>query len=123
MPHRVSLVLAAAISLAECGLFEPRVCTDIALAGLRVDVRDSITDAFVGNGARIVARSGAFADTVIIPPEDIYDAARPLLGERPGLCTVTVKREGYAPWSRSGVRITHDGCHVRQVSLVARLQR
>jgi len=119
----------AALLLVGCGqpfdVLGPgvRACTAIALPGIAVEVRDSVTDAHVGAGARIVARSGSFADTLRVPADLAHEGPYGLAGERPGVYTVTVEREGYRPWSRGGVRVEAGECHVRTVSLVARLQR
>jgi hypothetical protein len=123
------LLGAVALLLVGCGQpFDPfgpgsHVCTAIAIPGVAVDVRDSVTNAHVGRGARIVATSGRFADTLRVPADSDYEGAYGLATERPGVYTVTVEREGYRPWSRTGIRVDADECHVRTVSVVARLQR
>ena len=43
--------------------------------------------------------------------------------ERAGSYSVLVLKDGYVPWSRSGVRVFEDKCHVITVSLEARLER
>jgi len=42
--------------------------------------------------------------------------------EREGTDTITVRRAGYATWTRTGVTVTRDECHVRPVTVTARLQ-
>jgi len=44
-------------------------------------------------------------------------------GERPGVYTITVRKSGYADWTRAGVAVgmTADGCHVSGVHLDAAL--
>ena len=92
-----------------------------ARPAVSVDVRDSIAGAPAGRGARIIARDGAFADTAKHTSQ--YEGPYALARERAGTYTVTVEQDGYRLWSRGGVRVTRDECHVRTVSLVARLQR
>jgi hypothetical protein len=53
---------------------------------------------------------------------NVVDGPYGLAYERAGTYTVTVEQQGYRPWSRSGVRVTKDECHVRGVSITARLQ-
>jgi hypothetical protein len=96
-------------------------CSADARPAVSVDVRDSITGAPAGRGARIVARDGDFADTARYPSE--YEGPYGLARERAGTYTVTVEQAGYRPWSRGGVRVTRDECHVRTVLLPARLQQ
>ena len=93
------------------------VCTDDLRAGLVVTVRDSVTGAPV-SGARVVARTGATADTARSPLNGISALAY----EKAGTYEVTVEQAGYRPWTRANVQVTRDECHVRTVSLTALLQ-
>ena len=95
-------------------------CTAQAVPGVMVHVLDSLTGASAGRDARIIARDGAVADTA---DQATYDGPYPLAFERPGTYTVTVEQEGYRLWSVTGVRVTKDECHVRTVTLAARLQQ
>lgn len=120
------LLGASALPLVGCDqLVGPmtRVCTAIAMPAIAVEVRDASTDAPVGPGARIVASSGRFADTVHVPANSNYQGAYGLASERAGVYTVTVEQQGYQPWSRAGIRVVADECHVKTVSVIARLQR
>lgn len=127
-PHRSArplLAAASALLLAGCdGLVGPgRTCSAIALPALIVDVRDAATDAPLGPGARVVARAGRFADTLHVPADADQPGPYGLAYERAGVYTVTVEAPGYRPWSREGIRVGADGCHVETVSVVARLER
>lgn len=125
MPSRcrsVLVALAGAAGLAGCDQLTGPPCTTDVRPALRVDVRDSSTNAPAGAGALIVARDGAFADTVLVPAHAAGASPYHLAHERAGTYAVTVERDGYRPWSRTGVRVTKDGCHVRTVELTARLQ-
>ncbi len=113
------IVLCAGAVIAGCRAQEPRVCTDILVPGILVDVRDSITDAYVGPQARISATSGWYLNVVVTQDDD---GPFGLAHERPGTYTVTVDKTGYTQWRRTGVEVTADGCHVRTVELIARLQ-
>ena len=116
-PMNAGFLLLAVAAVTSCGILTgPRVCTDEAVAGIRVDVRDSVTNAPITEGVRVIARTETFADTAQGP---FYALAF----EQPGTYEVTAEAEGYRLWSRSGVRVTRGECHVRTVSLTARLQR
>jgi hypothetical protein len=69
-----------------------------------------------------MAREGAYVDSARmygdVPVETVG-----LAEERAGTYEVSVERTGYRSWHRAGVRVTADECHVRTVSLTARLQR
>ena len=94
-------------------------CTTQAVPGIMVQVLDSLTGAPAGRNARIIARAGTVADTANFTE---FDGPYPLAFERSGTYAVTVEQQGYRLWSRTGIRVTKDECHVRTVSLTARLQ-
>lgn len=116
----VVLLLAPLVGVA-CDAVAPGdiLCTTEAVAGIAVDVRDSVSDSPAGRGARIVARDGAYADTVQFTS---LDGPYGLAYERAGSYTVTVQQQGYRVWSQSGIEVLRDVCHVRPVRLKARLQ-
>ncbi|MCX5765873.1 MAG: carboxypeptidase-like regulatory domain-containing protein [Gemmatimonadetes bacterium] len=96
------------------------VCALYAAAGLNVTVTDSVSGAPV-SGATVVAvgRNGARNDSTITGS----GGTAALLYEAPGSFDVTVRLTGYTTWSRAGIAIAKDVCHVIPVSLGARLQR
>ncbi len=102
------------------------ICAAYAAAALNVEIRDSLTGAVPAlTGLSVVARAGAYADSVKLAPfpPAYYGGSVPLAYERQGTFTVTVRADGYSPWSRSGIVVTADECHVIPVSLTARLVR
>jgi hypothetical protein len=117
------------LALGACDLVDsPQVfCTDNFVYGLVVAVQDSLTGAPTASGAQLIARDGAYADTMAFPPNrpDLDDRTLTGAGERPGTYTATVSKAGFLDWVRSGIVVTEDqyGCHVQPVSLTARLQR
>jgi hypothetical protein len=113
------VVLVCTLATSACRLV-PGACTTEAKPAVSVTVQDSATNARVGRGARIIARDGAFADTADFSNE--YDGPYGLAHERRGSYDVTVEQQGYRIWSRAGVSVTDDECHVRTVSITARLQ-
>ena len=116
-----ALIATSSGMLAGCNPFTGFACTDEARPGLRVAVVDSLTNANVSGDARVIAREGAYADTAHFRAP--LDSPYWLAEEREGTYTVTVEQEGYRLWSRSGIKVTGDRCHVRTVTLTARLQR
>ena len=102
----------------------PSTCTlPVVLFGLHVTVVDSLTNTSPSS-AILIARSGAYVDSV--GPQ-----ARNELGwlglsaamERSGTYDLTVRAPGYREWTRAGVRVTDDGCHVDPVTVTARLRQ
>jgi hypothetical protein len=68
-------------------------------------------------GARAIARAGAFADTVAVLSSDVF-----LVYERAGTYDVRVEYPGYGLWTRSNVVVEPGRCHVRLTALTARLE-
>jgi hypothetical protein len=104
------------------------ICTDEYRFGLAITVVDSVT-ASPPATAILIARSGTFVDSVgPIAPYLIDVNAAPVLilysaGERAGKYDVTVRAPGYKDWTRSGINVSRDVCHVRLTAITARLQR
>jgi hypothetical protein len=67
------------------------------------------------------ARDGSYVDSVRFTGRTITD--HPFATERPGVYDVAVGATGYRTWERRGVRVRDGGCHVKSVSLSAKLQR
>lgn len=98
------------------------VCTALFAYGLSVTVVDSASGSPAGAGATVVARDGAYADSATGAPGRPEFPSFSLAGERAGTYSISVTRPGYKPWSRSGVEVTKDVCHVRGVAITAKLQ-
>lgn len=118
---RVALLTVAAATSACTGVLSPN-CTDVAKAAIAVDILDSATGETAVAGARAIAVEGEYADTAF--SDHVATVGPYLLAfERPGTYTLTVEKPGYQPWSRSGIRVTDDRCHVRSVRVTALLQK
>lgn len=101
------------------------VCTEEARPALMVGITDSLTGATSGfTGVTIRAIEGAYADSVVMPMyPDQFNGPVALAYERRGTYTVSVSASGYATWSKTGVVVDGDQCHVSTVSVTARLVR
>ena len=108
--------------LAGCDALTSPVCTEEAVIGLTVQVRDSVTNQPIGSGTIGTARDGAYTETLSSYPggDDLtfYGAV-----ERAGSYFVNVTRTGYQPWQRADVTVSSGTCHVIPVQVQARLQR
>ncbi len=116
------LPLLLLLVTAGCDAFLSVTCTTIAIPGINVYVRDAASGASTAAGATVVARSGAYTDSVTVPAPLTYDFPVSLALERPGYYVVTVRKAGYRDWSQSSVRVSADKCHVHTVTLTASLQ-
>ena len=103
-----------------------RMCTDEARAAVNLRIQDSASGAGIAAGATIVLRDGAFVDSLAISVDrtDLNDWPLSTMNtyERVGRYDITVRRNGYATWTRTGVVVTAGECHVNAVTVVARLQ-
>lgn len=82
-------------------------CTDVGGYAVQVEVRDAATRAPATEGAVLTVTDGAYVDSMRGGP-----GGPPVLAaapERPGTYLVEVRRAGYAPWARSGVRVERAG--------------
>jgi hypothetical protein len=120
---RLALALAAAMPGFGCNDV-PVVCTAIAVPGIQVDVRDSVTGLPATDGALGIARDGAYVDTLETLPTAGPLPSPTMLGawERQGTYDVTISKANYLTWSAAGVRVSGDACHVTTVKLDANLQ-
>lgn len=115
---------AGALALGACDSPPmPEACTPNILFGLQVTVVDSLTNG-PPPSATLIARTAAAIDSVgPVPPDPIggwlvLNAAM----EREGTYELTVRSPGYRTWTRTGVRVGKEGCHVRPVAVIARLR-
>src|SRR5688572_25680130 len=117
-----SLIVILAVSLWACrNPLDFGGCDTYASPALRLSVIDARTGATLPGleGARAIARDGAFADTALL----VNATTGGIAYERPGTYDVTVEYPGYLLWSRTNIAVTSDRCHVRTKSITASLQR
>ena len=124
-PLRLTAALMALFS-AGCVDFLGRGCDAMLDRGIAVQIRDARSGAWLAAGASAEVQDGAYIEALQlvgwrgVPPND---TATTLGGadERAGTYTVRVRRPGYQPWERGGVRV-HDGeCGVRTARITADL--
>lgn len=121
----VRLFVMGAVSSVLVGCTEPNSCIGEGIFAVRANITDSLSGAPLAYRASLIIRDGAYVDSVAFPGS-VADSA--LLGfiqagsGRAGTYTVTVRRDGSRVWTRADVRVTSDGCEVKQVQLTVRLQ-
>ena len=101
-------------------------CTEMLVAGLAVEVRDAVTGEPAAAGATAMIRDGSYEEMLLVggvpfppPPDAVIMSGA---WERPGTYDIKVEKPGYTTWSRSGVEVTHDDCHVLTVRVLADLE-
>ena len=114
-----ALAALAGLMLAACG---DKVCTLQPRPAMLVHVRDSVTNAGIVGGTKLVIRDGTYGDSIVVA--EIQTGEGPMnLGEnRPGVYTLTVSKPGYRTWSRSSISVGHDDCGTTATDVVVLLQ-
>ena len=110
---RIAGAAVLALTLGGCDVLGPE-CLDFAAPALTVRLYDAATSELIPAGpGRIIARDGAFADTVEFEAGPFPGGLRGTLAhERVGTYTVDATVEGYAAFRREGVVVEEDACHV-----------
>ena len=120
-----SFVRIAAVALAPLlagcpgNPLEDTVCTQEARSAVSVELRDARTGAALTGPATLTVREGAFVETAEFPA-DLSSIG--VAHERAGVYVVTVSKPGYREWTRAGVSVTRDECHVKTAVLRADLE-
>jgi hypothetical protein len=94
-------------------------CTADFRFGLNLTLTDSTTGALVTTSADIRAEDAGFVDEV----RGLQGGRWWTAGERAGTYRLTVRAAGYRDWTRSGIVIGRDVCHVIPVAVTAKLVR
>lgn len=115
------LCVAASAACADPAGFD---CTLIALPAITVEVTDAISGAYLAEGAWGLVRDGEYVDSLQPFSSGTGGVLRSFQAahERIGVYEVSVWRDGYDPWTRTGVVVEADVCHVITVPLMAELQ-
>lgn len=93
-------------------------CTAIALPAIRLKVVSASGDPLPPSSAVVQIRDGSFVDSTQVTSSDWTGLAH----ERSGTYTIVVEKPGYQTWTKAGVKVERDRCHVQTVELVAELR-
>ena len=122
-----ALFVALCTAVAGCS-DGPSFCTAESVPGIEVKVLDAETGHPAACGAVAWFVSGSWAEEMdaswgCTEPDTLQSPWLRGAHERAGNYSVLVLKDGYIPWSRSGIRVFEDECHVLTVRLEARLER
>ena len=115
MHHSLVRVAAVIAAFGSCTDATGTVCTDEARPGVVVHVLDATSGVGL-SGASGTVREGEYVETLQGMQTMLAGAY-----ERAGTYRVEVTRPDYQPWLQEDVQVTRDRCHVRTVTLDARL--
>lgn len=113
-----TLLLASVLAGCSDDGSGPIFCTEEYRAGITVEITDSATGLAAAEGATLTIREGEYVESWT----DSFGGLT-LAGawERAGTYDVTVAKDGYHTWIRTGVVVDADECHVHSVALGAAL--
>ena len=99
-------------------------CTENLAYGLTVRVTDSVTGVPAGRLATVVAQEGAYQETLLFMGDLGVADSLTFFGaaERAGTYQISVSKAGYQTWTRGGLEVLADVCHVHGVTVDAKLQ-
>jgi hypothetical protein len=87
-------------------------------------VRDSVTQVPAGHGAIATVQDGSYQETLFyLGSVSSFDSLT-FSGaiERAGTYSIRVNKAGYHSWTRAGVTVTRDECHVIPAQVDVKLQ-
>ena len=125
MPRPVALFFGwATLGALSCTSPNDIACTENLAYGLNLQVRDSVTGVPTGRQATVVAQDGQYTETLQFLGALVATDSLSFFGaaERAGTYLITVTKAGYRAWTRSGVTVLADVCHVHGVTVEVRLQ-
>ena len=99
----------------------PNYCTEIFVYGLKVTIKDAVTNAIVTQGISITAKEGSYEEQLMtIENSDYFIGA----GEREGTYVIEITSNGYQTFTSNSIDVvmTDDGCHVITEELEFALQ-
>lgn len=86
-------------------------CTLESVAGLKVIVKDAITNDLLPVDTSVIAQDGDYTET-LVGLEVIDEIAFLGAWERAGLYQITVSKEGYQTYTTEPIIVSRDECHV-----------
>jgi hypothetical protein len=116
MRINAAFVTSTLVVLVGCGTDPLVVCPLRPVPAIRAEVRSQSTGELL-LGATGGVRDGEYSDALVSLGPGLLAGAY----DRPGTYTVTVQKEGFSPWTASGVTASMSSCSVNTVELTARL--
>lgn len=104
-------LLMAATCEDDDDVIEADNCSEEAVAGLNVKVKDAVTGEFISDGVSVTAEDGSYSELLeLVPASDPATFAG--AWERTGTYIITVQKSGYQTYVSNGFQVTENPCHV-----------
>jgi hypothetical protein len=123
--HWTALTVLGFAIVSPLSALAQTICTADVRPGVVVEISDGATGAPRADQARGVIIDASYTDSLrpYGSSKDGVLVSRQAGGERPGTYDVIVVHRGYEPWQVHHIKIGRDECHVRTVTLQAKLTR
>ncbi|RZJ72391.1 carboxypeptidase-like regulatory domain-containing protein [Flavobacterium sp.] len=109
------LLMAATCEDNDDNAFLDDNCTEEAVAGLNVQVKDAATGEFLSDVV-ITAQDGAYGEILELVPAS-NPATYVGAWERTGTYVLTIQKDGYQSFISNGFQVTENVCHVNPQNL------
>lgn len=99
------------------------MCTALYAYGISLKVQNAATGAPITDSATVVITDGSYVESYDYlgapgqPTSGLLSAA----GERAGTYSISIRKNGFAPYDTAGIEVTRDVCHVHTVQVTANL--
>ncbi|NUY81251.1 carboxypeptidase regulatory-like domain-containing protein [Flavobacterium sp. MAH-1] len=104
-------LLMAATCEDDDDVIEVDNCSEEAVAGLNVKVKDAVTGEYLSDGVSVTAEDGSYSELLeLVPASDPATFAG--AWERTGIYTITVQKSGYVTFISNAFQVTENPCHV-----------
>lgn len=130
--RRPPLISRRAILVMCIALFGATACsgpTDVMCSlnyvyGISLKVQNAVTGAPVTDSADVQIRDGSYVESYnfLGPANQPFSGMLSVAGERAGTYSISIRKNGFAPFDTTGIKVTRDVCHVHGVNVTAKLQ-
>ncbi|WP_141491513.1 carboxypeptidase-like regulatory domain-containing protein [Longimonas halophila] len=119
-----SILFGVLVLTTGCDLTDNPLCPAVIEPAVVVEVRNAVSGGLEADGVTGTLTDGAVRDTMIVAEANGEGETISLQGAlgRPGTYEVTITKDGFEPWVRSGIEVAEGECNVQTARLTAELQ-
>jgi hypothetical protein len=122
----ILVACVAQLAVTGCSSSTPTgvACTAIYVYGISLEVQNALTGARITDSAAVQVTDGSYVESYnyLGPASQPYSGVLSAAGERAGTYSISIRKNGFAPYDTTGIKVTRDLCHVHPVEVIANLQ-
>jgi hypothetical protein len=117
------LALLAATACSNSGPTDI-ACSQVYVYGISLKVQNAVTGARITDSAAVQIKDGGYVEAYnyLGPADQPTSGVLSAAGERAGTYSISIRKDGFAPYDTAGIKVTRDVCHVHGVQVTAKLQ-